>query len=167
MNISLKKTNYWLLLTLFIIVIDQISKAVMSLELDLNLQLPITSFFSLTLKHNAGAAFSFLGSENGWQRYFLSAVSLLVSIALFIWMLRLKPQQHWLSCALAFILGGAISNLYDRIAYGYVIDFLHFHIGQYSWPVFNLADTAICIGVFMLIMDMFKSQKHHGTRGSL
>lgn len=154
------KNAKWLLLSLIIIVIDQYTKYLVSQQLQLSEPVALTSFFNLTLKHNYGAAFSFLSGASGWQRWFFSGIAIVVSFALVTWLLRLPREKKWLACALAFIFAGAVSNLYDRIALGYVIDFLHFHIHQYSWPVFNAADMAISVGAFMLVIDiLFFSEK--------
>ncbi len=114
----------------------------------------ILSFFQLTLLHNQGAAFSFLHDAGGWQRWFLVAVSALVSVFIAGWLFRIYRQQQLLSLALAFILGGAIGNLIDRASQGYVVDFLVFYYDVYYFPAFNIADTAISIGAGLLIVDM-------------
>jgi len=162
-NTTTPKNLYWLLLTILVIILDQLSKTWVTHTLTLNESITITPFFKLTLKYNLGAAFSFLSGASGWQRWFFSGVALAISIALVIWLLRLKPSQKWLACAIALILAGALSNLYDRLLLGYVIDFLHFHIQQYSWPVFNVADTAISIGAVMLLRDMLFPAPKYST----
>ena len=134
---------------------DQITKWAIVSQFQLFELKPITSFFNLTLVYNTGAAFSFLSQADGWQRWFFSSVAIGVSVVLIIWITRLQDQQKILGAALACILGGAIGNLIDRLAYGYVIDFLDFYVNRYHWPAFNVADTAIFIGAGLLILDMF------------
>ncbi len=145
----------WYLIALSVIAADQITKWAIVSQFQLFELKPITSFFNLTLVYNTGAAFSFLSQADGWQRWFFSSVAIGVSVVLIIWITRLQDQQKILGAALACILGGAIGNLIDRLAYGYVIDFLDFYVNRYHWPAFNVADTAIFIGAGLLILDMF------------
>ena len=112
--------------------------------------------FKLTVLHNTGAAFSFLHDAGGWQRGFLVAVSLGVSLFIGGWLSRIYRDQQLLAFALAFILGGALGNLVDRALQGYVVDFLVFHYETYYFPAFNIADSAITIGAGLLIIDMFR-----------
>ena len=112
----------------------------------------MTSFFNLVRVHNEGAAFSFLAGASGWQRWLFTGIG--VVAALFIlWMLRSHSGQRLFAFALACILGGAIGNLVDRVAYGHVVDFLQFHYGGWYFPSFNVADSAITIGAGALILD--------------
>ena len=121
-------------------------------------QIPITSFFNLVLAYNAGAAFSFLSDASGWQRWFLSGIALTASIVI-VFLLR-KYSDNLLFClALSFVLGGALGNLWDRVTLGHVVDFLDFYIGNYHWPAFNIADSAIFVGAVLLIYDSFRSKK--------
>ncbi len=145
----------WYLLALLVIVIDQLTKWVIVSQFQLFEIRPVTSFFNLTLVYNTGAAFSFLSQADGWQRWFFSFVAMGVSLVLIIWITRLQDHQKVLGAALGCILGGAIGNLIDRLAYGYVVDFLDFYINRYHWPAFNVADTAISVGAGLLILDMF------------
>ena len=116
---------------------------------------PVFPGFNLTLMHNTGAAFSFLSQAGGWQRWFFIGLASMISIAIIIWMSSLTASQRWLSVALAFVLGGALGNLWDRINLGYVIDFIEVYFDKYYWPAFNVADSAITIGAIMLIIDVF------------
>ncbi len=156
---------FWLWLTVLTLAIDLVSKYYASILLEYRVPVEVTSFFSLTLSHNPGAAFSFLADQSGWQRWFFIVLSVGVSAALVVWMYRLKPNEKWLAIALALVLGGAIGNLYDRVTLGYVVDFLHFHYffesiqWYFNYPVFNFADTFICIGAFMLAIDIFRSAR--------
>jgi signal peptidase II len=109
--------------------------------------------------HNYGAAFSILYDAGGWQRYFLSALALIVSAVIVWWLRQSTKQQVLLPVAFSFILGGALGNVLDRILHGYVIDFLDFYYGSYHWPAFNVADSAIFIGAALLIIDMFVNKE--------
>jgi signal peptidase II len=143
----------WLGISFFIIVTDQLTKTWATDNLPFAQPVALTPFLNFTLLHNTGAAFSFLADAGGWQRWFFMGLATIISIGLFIWILRLSAKQRWLGIALALILGGAIGNLIDRTIYGYVIDFIDFYYQQWHWPAFNIADSAISIGVFMLLID--------------
>jgi signal peptidase II len=121
---------------------------------------PVTSFFDLVRYHNEGSAFGFLNDAGGWQKWFFNGIAMVASVII-VYLLKKHSQNNIKSekffCAgLALVLGGAIGNLYDRITLGYVVDFLNFHIKNYYWPAFNVADSAICVGVALLLMDSFK-----------
>jgi signal peptidase II len=117
----------------------------------------VTPFFNLVLVYNTGAAFSFLAGASGWQRWFFMAISVVVS-AVIVWMLRRHERDAWLATALALVLGGALGNLYDRATIGRVIDFVQLHAAGYYWPAFNVADSAISVGVVMLVIDSFRGR---------
>ena len=140
-----------------IILLDQLTKLWAIYHLTYAAPKAVFPGFNLTLLYNYGAAFSFLdNSSKTWQVFFLSAIAIIVIIALLIWMVRIPRTQHMLPLGLCLIVGGAIGNLYDRIAYGYVIDFLDFYIKNYHWPAFNIADSAICVGAFLVIISSFR-----------
>ncbi|PAV48173.1 signal peptidase II [Pseudomonas sp. HAR-UPW-AIA-41] len=151
----------WLWLSLLVFVLDQASKLFFENSLSLYQQIVIIpDYFSWTLAYNKGAAFSFLASESGWQRWFFAAVAVVVSVVLVVWLKRLKANETWLALALALVLGGAIGNLFDRVVYGHVIDFILVHWqNRWYFPAFNLADSAITLGAILLALDMFKPQK--------
>ena len=121
-------------------------------------QVEITSFLSFVHFQNPGAAFSFLSDQGGWQRYFLIVISLLAVIYI-PWLINQYKKNMLIVIGLLLILGGAIGNLYDRISYGYVIDFIYFHIAEFYWPAFNVADSAISIGVLLYLYGSFRSYK--------
>jgi signal peptidase II len=148
----------WLNLSALVIIFDQLSKWLMSSWLDLYETVAVVPYFNLTLAHNHGAAFSFLASAGGWQRWFFTILAIVVSIVLTVWMKRLKANAKLEAISLALILGGAIGNVIDRVAHGYVIDFLDVYVGNYHWPAFNIADSAICVGAVLLIFDSFRSK---------
>ena len=146
----------YLWLSLAIIIADQISKTLMVNWLDLYERVAVLPFFNLTLAHNTGAAFSFLAGAGGWQRWFFVLLAVVISAVLVIWMKRLAATARLEAISLALIIGGAIGNVIDRLIYGYVIDFLDVYVGSYHWPAFNIADSAICIGAVLLIIDSFR-----------
>ena len=113
----------------------------------------VTSFFNLVRVHNFGAAFSFLNNEGGWQRWGFTIFAAIVSLVILVWIARLSNQQKLEGVALALILGGALGNLYDRVTLGYVVDFLDFHWSGWHFPAFNIADSGICLGAFILILE--------------
>lgn len=142
----------WLLLSTLVIVLDQITKIIISRMLHYGDSHPILAHFNLVLAYNKGAAFSFLSQANGWQRYFF--IGLGITAALFIlYQLAQHSAQKLFCFALSMIMGGALGNVIDRILHGHVIDFLDFYIGQWHFPAFNLADSAITLGAALLILD--------------
>ena len=150
---------HWLWLSGAILLVDQLVKYRIVDTFYLYEQVSvIPSFFSLTLAYNTGAAFSFLSDQAGWQRWFLSGVAAVVSILLVSWLRRMNRDEGWQACSMALILGGALGNLYDRVAHGYVVDFLLVYYDRWYFPSFNLADVAITMGAAMLVLDMFREQ---------
>ncbi len=151
----------WLVLSLLVLVIDQVSKVYFEGSLEMFQQIVvIPDYFSWTLAYNTGAAFSFLADGGGWQRWLFAVIAVVVSAVLVVWLKRLGRDDTWLAIALALVLGGALGNLYDRIALGHVIDFILVHWqNRHYFPAFNFADSAITVGAIMLALDMFKSKK--------
>ncbi|WP_324744090.1 signal peptidase II [Pseudomonas veronii] len=151
----------WLVLSVLVLVIDQVSKAHFEGSLEMFQQIVvIPDYFSWTLAYNTGAAFSFLADGGGWQRWLFALIAVVVSAVLVVWLKRLGRDDTWLAIALALVLGGALGNLYDRIALGHVIDFILVHWqNRWNFPAFNFADSAITVGAIMLALDMFKSKK--------
>lgn len=142
----------WLGLALILLIADQFTKVLILGYYRLGDSTPVTSFFNIVRVHNPGAAFSFLASAGGWQRWFFTTIGVAAAIFI-IWMLRSHHQQRLFAFALACILGGAIGNVIDRVLYGYVVDFLDFHWRGWHFPAFNIADSAITIGACALILD--------------
>ena len=155
----------WLVLSVLVLVIDQVSKAHFEGALEMFQQIVvIPDYFSWTLAYNTGAAFSFLADGGGWQRWLFALIAVVVSAVLVVWLKRLGRDDTWLAIALALVLGGALGNLYDRIALGHVIDFILVHWqNRWYFPAFNVADSAITVGAVMLALDMFKSKKSGET----
>ncbi|NOR68292.1 MAG: lipoprotein signal peptidase [Methylomarinum sp.] len=143
----------WLWLSLIALVLDQWSKIAVDGSMRLYESIAVIPYFNLTYVHNTGAAFSFLSEAGGWQRWFFAAMALIISTVLIVWLYRLKKHETLLAIALALVLGGAIGNLIDRLAYGYVIDFLDVYYQSWHWPAFNVADMAISLGVFLMILE--------------
>lgn len=141
-------------LTLLVILLDLGSKYLADTRLEYANPVPILPVFDLTLLYNKGAAFSFLSSAGGWQRWLFILIACGVSLMLLLWMRRTPARPWWLGVGLALILGGALGNLYDRIVHGHVVDFISVHYGGWYFPAFNLADSAITIGAGLLIFDM-------------
>lgn len=146
----------WMLLSAFVVLADQVSKAYVVRhfgEFEFVSLLPI---LNITLMHNVGAAFSFLASAGGWQRWFFIALAAGVSAGIAVWLCRLPRSAHRLLAAgLALVLGGALGNVIDRVRLGAVVDFIHFHWNQAYFPAFNVADSAITVGAACLLLDAF------------
>ena len=154
----------WLGLSALVIVLDQLSKAWITHHFVFGESLRILGVCDLVLAHNTGAAFSFLHDAGGMQRWLFSIIAIVASLWI-VWLVRRHSAQALFSLALSLILGGALGNLIDRIAYGYVVDFLHFHWNEHYFPAFNLADSAITCGAFLLILDSFKEHWHGPVAG--
>jgi signal peptidase II len=161
---SANMLNRWLWLSALVIALDQLSKAWITSHFAYGENFYVLGIFNLVLAHNTGAAFSFLNDAGGMQRWLFSIIAIAAS-AWIVWLLRKHRAQLLFSWALSMILGGALGNLIDRITYGYVVDFLDFHWGIYHFPAFNLADSAITCGAFLLILDSFKEKKHGTAAG--
>jgi signal peptidase II len=146
--------KHWLSLATVIVILDQITKLWISQIFVYGESVAVTDFFNLVLVHNSGAAFSFLSNAGGWQRWLFSAVAATASVWI-IWLLRKYKQEKLFCFALTLILGGALGNLIDRAAYGYVVDFLDFYWNTYHFPAFNIADSAVTCGAGLLLWESF------------
>lgn len=149
----------WLGLALLVLLADQLTKTLIIGSFQLGDSRTLTSYFNLVRVHNSGAAFSFLSSASGWQRWFFVGLGLVATVAI-VWMLKRHGSQRLFSFALSMILGGALGNVIDRLLHGHVIDFLQFHWDWLSpvfaggyFPSFNVADSAITLGAICLILD--------------
>jgi len=143
----------WLSLSLLVLILDQASKWLVVQSMQLYQSIPLLPGFNLTYVHNTGAAFSLLSEAGGWQRWFFALIALAISVILTLWLMRLKKNETLMAAALSLILGGAIGNLIDRLLYGYVIDFLDLYYQNWHWPAFNIADSAICVGVALMLLE--------------
>lgn len=149
----------WLLLSAIIVLLDQGTK--FAAEKYLVFQQPvmvIKRFFNFYLDYNRGAAFNFLSNQPGWQMWFFGLVALGISAGIVIYLLKHPTLSFFSSLGLALILGGALGNLIDRMRYQHVIDFISWHINNYYWPTFNIADSAVCIGVVVLLLTLGKGK---------
>mgnify|MGYP003958795535 FL=1 len=157
-GISLRQSalQRWSWLGLLLLVADQVLKYSIMTTFVLGESVLVWPIFDLTRVHNSGAAFSFLADASGWQRWLFTVISTGVSLVLGVWLRRLPRQQWLLGLALILVLAGAMGNLVDRLLYGYVVDFISLHYQQYYFPAFNLADSAICCGAFVLLLDAWQ-----------
>ena len=151
----------WLLLSAFIVLADQVSKMYIAghyLQFEFTRILPV---LDITCMHNVGAAFSFLATASGWQRWLFTGLALVVSLAIVVWLVRMpRGTSPFLAGGLALVLGGALGNAIDRIRLGYVVDFIHFHWDRAYFPAFNVADSAITVGAACLLLDaLFDSKR--------
>ena len=146
----------WLALSAVVIAADLATKAWVSSAFRYGEVREVTPFFNLVLAHNTGAAFSFLAGAGGWQRWFFTLVAIAISIGIVV-TLRGHAGKRLFAAALALVLGGALGNLHDRVTLGYVVDFVQLHAAGYYWPAFNVADSAICVGVALLFWDGLRS----------
>ncbi len=149
----------WLGLAALVIALDQTAKLWIVSHFAYLESIQVLGVFDLTLMHNAGAAFSFLSEAGGMQRWLFTAIAVIAAVSI-TWLLRRHASEILFSLALSLILGGALGNLIDRIAYGYVIDFLLFHWNEHYFPAFNLADSAITCGAGLMIWESFMEKKH-------
>ena len=149
----------WLVISAIVVALDLYSKHLIQGMFAYGDHLTVNSFFDLVRYHNTGAAFSFLADAGGWQKLFFSVVSS-IAITVIIYLLNKHAKQKLFCIGLALVLGGAIGNLYDRLTLGYVVDFLYFHYENFYWPAFNVADSAICVGVALLFLDGFKKPQN-------
>lgn len=143
----------WLWLTALTVILDQVTKHMVASSMQLYESIAVVPYFNITYVHNTGAAFSFLSDQGGWQRWFFAALAFVVSVIITVWLARLKKNERMLAVSLSLILGGAIGNLIDRLLYGYVIDFLDVYYQTWHWPAFNVADSAITLGVVLMLME--------------
>lgn len=158
LSVKIKQSGLrWLWLSLLALVLDQVTKLIVIAEMRLYESIPVMPYFSFTRVHNHGAAFSFLADAGGWQRWFFTIFATAISALIVWWLTKTRRDQILLSMAYCLILGGAIGNLVDRIAYGYVVDFLDLYYQNYHWPAFNIADSAIFLGAVLLLIDAFKN----------
>ena len=143
----------WIWLSVFVIVLDQATKHLAETLLQFHVPVPVVPMLNMTLSYNEGAAFSFLSGAGGWQRWMFIGLALIVSVVLIIWMKKLGRQDKWTAIALAFVLGGAVGNVIDRVVHQHVIDFIQLYYGKWYFPTFNVADMAISLGVVLLLVD--------------
>ncbi|MFT5656743.1 MAG: signal peptidase II [Gammaproteobacteria bacterium] len=142
-----------------VIVLDQLTKYLAVTNLPFKQVVNVMPYFDWYLTHNPGAAFSFLADAGGWQRWFFTVTTIVISVVIFFWIKKLEQDDRATAISLCLILGGAIGNLIDRIYLGYVVDYVQVWLGNYAWPAFNIADAAISIGAVVLILSSFIDSK--------
>ena len=148
----------WLWLSLLIVILDQATKWLAEALLVPFQPVPLMPLLNLTLMYNEGAAFSFLANAGGWQRWLFAGFALVMTTVLAIWLLRLEKGDRATAATLSLIIGGAIGNLIDRVQTGRVVDFIDFYVGTWHWPAFNVADSAISIGIVFLLITSFRAE---------
>lgn len=141
----------WIFFAMMIAVIDQITKYLATTHLVYGDPKALMPSINFTLFHNTGAAFSFLADQGGWQRWFFATLTIMISVGLIVWLKFLSYKEIATRIAICLILGGAIGNLIDRLAWGYVIDFIQLYYSNWYWPIFNIADASITIGAVLMI----------------
>lgn len=155
MKVSLeKKALCWLWLSFFIITVDQWTKYLASHYLVFAYPIKIFPWLNLTLNYNTGVAFSFLDTKKEVGVYFFASISLIVSVFFIVWLSQIQRSNKWRSIGLSLIIGGAFGNFIDRVRLGYVIDFIDFHIKNWHYATFNVADSAIFVAAFLLMITM-------------
>ena len=158
------RSVYWLLISTIVVALDQITKSMIVENLVIYQRVPVTSFFDIVRLHNTGAAFSFLADASGWQNWLFTGIAVVVSVGILYWLVTLPAKgRRVLATGLALVLGGAIGNLIDRSLYGYVVDFILLHYQEWSYPAFNIADSAITCGVVLILYDGVILDRHRKT----
>lgn len=140
----------WLWTALVVIGIDRLSKLWVMHHLSFFEPIKILPVLNFTLAYNTGAAFNFLDHAHGWQNIFFSSLAIIVVAIILIWLSKTPAKERWFNIGLCLILSGALGNAWDRLSYGFVVDFLSFHVGSWYFAIFNMADSAICVGAFIL-----------------
>jgi signal peptidase II len=153
----------WLWLSALVVALDQGTKWMAEAALDPYLPVPLVPSFNLTLMYNEGAAFSFLAGAGGWQRWFFAGLAALVTIVLGVWLHRLKATERVTAIGIALVIGGAVGNLIDRLLTGRVVDFIDVYYAGWHWPAFNLADSAISLGVALLLIATLREGRPDGS----
>lgn len=155
----LLKKYFWFLIAVIVFAIDYFSKSLALKYLPLETPVEVFPMFNLYFTYNTGAAFSFLHQAGGWQEWLFIIIAILVSVSLIVWQIKIDIKDVWLKTSLALVLGGTLGNFYDRVVYHKVIDFLDFYYQKWHYPIFNIADVAICIGAAMLVLDILRKEK--------
>ena len=146
----------WLWCSLAVVIVDQSTKLAAVEVLDPASSLELTSTLDFVLAYNTGAAFSILSTAGGWQRWLFIGLALVICAFIIHWLRDLPRNARWTPLALSLVLGGAVGNVIDRVRIGAVVDFIDFHVGDWHWPAFNMADSAICVGAALLVLGMFR-----------
>lgn len=144
----------WMAVALIVVIVDQVTKMAIIDYIELYGRVDLFSFVNLTHQRNTGAAFSFLADAGGWQRWFFVVLASVISVIIAVWLWRVRQDAPLaLMSGLSLVLGGAVGNLIDRVRHGYVTDFIQVWFGNWAFPSFNVADSAITVGAVLLIID--------------
>jgi signal peptidase II len=162
--------KHWLWLSVIVVLLDQATKWLVMGSIEPFTVIELVPNLNLTLAFNTGAAFSFLADAGGWQRWLFAVFALFVTAVMVAWLLRLRTDERVMALALALIIGGAIGNLIDRTLLGHVIDFIQVYLPWIPfplfnpWPAFNIADSAITVGVIVLLLHtLFTNERQTET----
>jgi signal peptidase II len=153
----------WLWLTATVLLLDQVSKQWIDGTFQLYERVDLLPGFGLTLVYNAGAAFSLLSDAGGWQRWFFAILAIVISAVILIWLRRVMSNDRLQAAGLALVLGGALGNFWDRLVHGHVIDFIDLYYDGWHWPAFNIADSAITVGVVLLLVETLFVRRESAT----
>jgi signal peptidase II len=156
------RATRWFAVAVLVVVLDYVTKVAVLAAFAPGEGRKLTSFFNLVLVFNKGAAFSLLASAPGWQTLFFASIAIVASIVI-VFLIHKNPDKRLFCAGLSLILGGALGNLYDRLVYGHVVDFLDFHAAGWHWPAFNVADSAITVGAAILIVESFLQREQGST----
>ncbi len=151
----------WLIISFVVVIADQVSKWLIITNMDEFQRIYLMPYFDLVRYHNTGAAFSLFADAGGWQHWFFTGIAFVVSVGI-LWYLWSLPARgcRTLATGLALVLGGAIGNVIDRLVHGHVVDFLLVYYKEWAWPAFNVADSAITVGVTLIIIDSLFFERH-------
>ena len=156
----MRKTGWiWLWVSVVVFLFDRITKELAQAHLTSYIPLPVMPSLNFTLAYNKGAAFSFLHTGSGWQVIFFASLAIFVVTLLLVWLRKLPAAVSWQAIGFTLIIGGALGNLWDRVCYGKVVDFIQLYYRHFYWPTFNIADSAICLGAVMLLIDQLRQKK--------
>lgn len=159
LKILSKSGLWWLPISAVAFILDQWTKTIATDSLKMYEAVVVNNYLNWTLMHNEGMAFSFLADQSGWQRWGISIVGVIIVVWLLTWLRKNAFSNTFLNLGLTLVIGGALGNIYDRLSMGYVVDFIEAHYNDYFWPAFNVADTAISLGAFFLILDLIWGDK--------
>ena len=148
----------WLWCSLAVVLLDQSTKVAAVALLDPTSSVELIPTIDLVLAYNSGAAFGFLSTAGGWQRWLFIVLALVICAFILHWLRDLPRRARWFPLALSLVLGGAVGNVIDRVRIGAVVDFIDFHVGAWHWPAFNVADSAICVGAALILLSMFRRE---------
>ena len=161
-----KSSLQFLWISLLVVILDQISKQLAEAWLPFHQLVEVIPGFDWYLTYNTGAAFSFLADASGWQRWFFTITTIVISAVILFWIKQVPKEDKFTAISLCLILGGALGNLFDRVYLGHVIDFIQVWLGSYPWPAFNIADAAISVGATILILSSFGGSEKSATSQS-